>query len=142
MNRRQFILKLIDKFKTAFKDRDVENIVEEYMIVLRPEWNYEKLYSLFIQDYEKSMTPPPPSYFIKFTSQVRTALLPPEMAFDKKEALKEVADYCNRLYSLPYSEHLKEKAKMPEKIKFLVKKYSLTPEMINQQRITDEVLNA
>lgn len=132
MNRKDFIIKLTERYAAFFKDRNKADIVTEYNIVLNDNWDFEKLYGLYIADWDKTTTPPAPAYFNKFATEVRKPIIQADMPADRKQALIKVAQWFN---SADFQFYRKP---VPATILLLIREFNLTEAEIGKMMISGE----
>lgn len=70
MNRNEFLLKLFKMFPNTFNDNNISIWKEAYEQVLKPNWNYEKLFFKMVTNYPNTNTAPAPAYFKDFKKDV------------------------------------------------------------------------
>ena len=134
MNKNDFINEIIKGFPASFKGLNIETEKSKYEIALEEDLDFNKLYTLFIKDWQYR-TAPAPAYFEKFFSQCRIIKLI-NMPSERRKALIKVALWVD---SPEYTKCLYEHKKAPLHIRELFRKYNLTPDEIDFARISGQI---
>ena len=70
MNRDEFLEKLFRMYPATFTPQNMGIWAEGYEVVLKNNWDYDKLFNKFVRSYDKTNIAPAPSYFIDFKKDV------------------------------------------------------------------------
>ena len=136
-NKNDFINEIIKGFPSSFKGLNIETEKEKYMIALEEDLDFDKLYTLFIKDWQYR-TAPAPAYFEKFFPQCRKVLSLRliNMPSERRSALIKIANWCN---SPEYEECLYKGTKAPPNIRELFRKYRFETSEIDLARISGQI---
>ena len=124
MNKQDFIFRLIDCFPSSFKERDKSDVFDEYDRGLSDNLDFDKLFSCFAKNYDKS-TPPRPAWFKDFIGECAIEVNFCSMSAERRGALVKVATWFNSL------EYQWEHKPLPQYLRQLVKEHSLTDREID-----------
>ena len=134
MNKDEFIKEVMRGFPQSFKGLDFDLEKKKYEIALESDLDFDKLYTLFIKDWQYR-TAPAPAYFEKFFSQCRVIKLI-NMPSERRKALIKVALWVD---SAEYIKCLYEHKKAPPHIRELYRRYQFEPDEIDQLRVSGQI---
>ena len=70
MTRDDFLLALYLMYKGTFSEENIPIWGKAYKVILKSNWDYDKLFKLFVREYDKTNIAPAPAYFLNFKSRV------------------------------------------------------------------------
>lgn len=105
MNRNEFIKKLFLMYRGQFTEENVASWHEVYCVVLKSNWDYDKLLRLMARHYDKTNVAPAPSYFVQFKSMV-----------EPKEEIKMLPRESKEDYCPPTDAFKKARERLKQKL--------------------------
>lgn len=141
MQKEEFINRIINSFPTSFKERNRDEVFDEYDRGLRDGIDFDKLFSYFAADYDKPYAPRPAffqQYYDKCSQASDEGEFWKNMSPARRSALVRIANYCN---SEEYNQLLYKgkDAKAPPDLRELYRRYNFQKWEIDLARLSENL---